>query len=82
MQITLSDEQVQLLRVFVERINSAHMDADCEPPGYSIEIGFGGPLGCDAVARCGPQSLDLGEVCVSPEQNNWIPTVAQPGQGD
>ena len=80
MQITLSDAQVRLLRDFVERINLAHMLADCEPPGYAIEIGFGGPLGCDAVAKCGPQSLELGEVSVFPEQNNWIPAVTEPNR--
>jgi hypothetical protein len=74
MQITLSAEQVRTLREFIGRINTEHMEAECQPPGYSIVIGFAGPLGCDAVAKCGSQSVDLGEVQVSPEQNNWSPT--------
>ena len=74
MQITLSAQQVQDLREFVAKIYTAHMEAECEPPGYSITIGFAGPLGSDAVAKCGTQTLDLGEVHVTPEQNSWMPT--------
>ena len=74
MQITFSASQTQLLREFVERVNLAHIAVECEPPGYSIVVDFAGPFSCNAEARCGPQSIDLGEVEVSPEQNNWIPT--------
>ena len=57
---------------FVGSINLAHMEADCEPPGYSIIIGFAGPLGCNAMAKCGPQSVELGEVhSMSSRLHSW-----------
>ena len=74
MQITLSAPQVQRLREFIAQISTAHLEAECEPPGYSITVSFAGPLGNDAAAQCGAHSLDLGEVQVSPEQNGWGPT--------
>lgn len=74
MQITISPAQVQLLRELVEPINLAHFNEECEPPGYSIVISFGGPYSNEAVCRCGNQSIDLGEVAVHPPQNAWTVT--------
>lgn len=74
MLITISPEQVQLLRELVEPINLAHFNEECEPPGYSILISFGGPYGNNAVGRCGNQTVDLGEVAVHPAQNAWTLT--------
>lgn len=74
MQITISPAQVQLLRELVEPINLAHFNEECEPPGYSIVISFGGPYGNEAVGRCGNQSIDLGAVAVHPPQNAWTVT--------
>jgi len=76
MQITLSDEQVKLLHDFIVPINHAHLDEQCEPPGYSIEISFAGPYGCDAVGRCGGRTVELGPVSVQPDQPHWAPTTA------
>ena len=73
-QITISPEQVQLLRELVEPINLAHFNEECMPPGYSILIAFGGPFGNDAVAQCGNQSVDLGELVVNPAQDAWTLT--------
>lgn len=73
MQITISPEQVQRLRELVEPINLAHLKEECEPPGFSILISFGGPYGNDAEARCGNQTVDLGEVGVMPAQLAWTP---------
>lgn len=74
MQITISPEQIDRLRALVEPVNVAHVDDGCEPPGYSIEISFGGPYGNSAVARCGNQTVDLGEVAVLPAQDAWTAT--------
>lgn len=74
MQITISPEQVQLLRELVEPINLAHVDEECEPPGYSISISFCGPYGNYAMGRCGNQTVDLGELVVHPAQNAWTLT--------
>jgi hypothetical protein len=74
MQITISPEQIQLLRELVEPVNLAHFNVECEPPGYSILISFGGPYGNDAVGRCGNQTVGLGEVLVHPAQDAWTVT--------
>lgn len=76
MQITLSPAQVKRLQDFIAPINLAHLEAECEPPGYSIEISFAGPFGCDAIGRCGQQTIELGAVSVDPDQPHWIPTAA------
>ena len=74
MMITISPQQIEHLRALVEPINLAHFNEECEPPGYSILISFGGPYGNVAVGRCGDQTVDLGEVGVHPAQNGWILT--------
>ena len=74
MHITISPEQVQLLRELVEPINLAHFNEECMPPGYSILISFCGPYGNDAVGKCGNQTVDLGEVAVHPTQDAWTVT--------
>lgn len=73
MQITISPEQVERVRALVAPINVAHFEEGCEPPGYSITVYFGGPYGISAEARCGSQSVDLGEVLVQPTQDAWVP---------
>jgi hypothetical protein len=76
MQITLSDAQVNRLHDFVATINLAHLHEDCEPPGFSVVILFGGPYGQFAEGTCGGQRIALGPVQVFPEQPHWAPTVA------
>lgn len=71
MLITISPEQVQLLRELVEPVNLAHFNEGCEPPGYSILISFGVPYGNDGVGQCGSRRVDLGEVVVHPAQHAW-----------
>lgn len=82
MLITISPEQIERVRALVEPINAAHFDEDCEPPGYSIHIWFGGPYGTSAEARCGNQTVDLGEVSVHPAQNAWTASDAAKGIAD
>ena len=64
MVITLSAEQQAQLFAWIQPITEAHVNADCEPPDYSIEIRMGGPYGSDAMAVCGSSRLDLGDVSV------------------
>jgi hypothetical protein len=71
MHITISPEQVALMRALVVPINCAHLDAECEPPGFTIAITFLGPYGNYAVGQCGQQTVDLGEVSVDPCQGGW-----------
>lgn len=71
MQITLSPEQVALMRAFIAPINAAHADAECEPPGFTITLSFVGPYGCFAEGQCGAHKVDLGEVEVTPFQGSW-----------
>lgn len=71
MQIIISAEQVALLRELVVPMNLAHLESDCEPPGFSIVISFVGPFGSFAMGQCGSQTVDLGEVEVQPIQGGW-----------
>lgn len=71
MQITLSPEQVALMRAFVAPINAAHVEEECEPPGFTIAVTFVGPYGNFAVGQCGAQTIDLGEVDTAPVQGSW-----------
>lgn len=71
MEIILSPEQVLLINSLVNPINIAHIDAGCEPPGFTIAISFLGPYGNDAVGQCGKQTVDLGEVTIRPPQSGW-----------
>lgn len=65
MVIALSAEQQNQLFIWLQPITQAHVNDECEPPGYSIEIRVAGPWGCDAVASCGSQRLELGGVSVT-----------------
>lgn len=84
MNIVISPEQVALLRSLVNPIFAAHVNAECEPPGYSISITFLGPYGSYASGHCGDSTVDLGEVSVQPEQAGWgltdeVPLLTPPG---
>lgn len=66
MVITLSAEQQAQLFAWLRPITEAHVNDGCEPPGYSLEIRVaGGIWGSDAMAICGSQRLDLGDVKVT-----------------
>lgn len=71
MIIEFSEQQVNLIRSFVEPVNVQHFSEDCEPPGFSIEIHFAGPYGQFAKVKCGNEKVDLGEVNVCPIQGGW-----------
>lgn len=73
MQITITPAQIASLRALLEPVFAAHIDADCELPGFSIRIDFSGPYGAHATGQCGNLTVDLGEVRVQPEQFNWGP---------
>ena len=65
MVITLSTKQQEQLFAWLSPITQAHVNDGCEPPEYSLEIRLAGPWGCDAMAICGSQKLDLGDVSVT-----------------
>lgn len=71
MVITLSPDQIARLRAMIEPINQAHLEAECEPPGYTLTISFAGPYGVSLEAQCGRQTIDLGDVDVYPMQSAW-----------
>jgi len=62
MVITLTIQQQAQLFAWLRPITKAHINDGCEPPGYSLEIRVAGPWGCDAMAICGSQRMDLGDV--------------------
>ncbi len=64
--ITLTAEQVKNANEFLGRINWAHLQEDCEPPGFDIVISVAGPFGQRAKILCGKQSIDIGDVAVEP----------------
>lgn len=65
MVITLSAEQQDQLFAWIRPVNEAHVNEGCEIPGYTLEIRVAGPWGSDAMAVCGSQRLDLGDVTVT-----------------
>lgn len=66
MVITLTVEQQNQLFVWLRPITETHINNGCEPPGYTLEIRIaGGIWGSDAMAICGSQRLDLGDVTVT-----------------
>lgn len=66
MIITLSAEQQDQLFAWLRPITEGHVNDDCMPPGYSLEIRVGGGIwGNDAMAICGSEKLDLGDVLVT-----------------
>lgn len=66
MIIYTTPEQDALLSNWYRAHVRAHAEAECEPPGYILEV----PLGnlahyeCPAIAVCGLSRLDIGEVRV------------------
>ena len=67
MIIRLSKQQQSDLFAWSGKINWAHFMEECEPPGYDLVI-FISHLGENyAEARCGPSTLELGEVDVTIE---------------
>ena len=69
--IVISPDQVALLRGLVDPIFAAHVNAECEPPGFTVSVSFLGPYGSFATGHCGNDSVDLGEVLLQPEQAGW-----------
>ena len=70
MIIALSHEQQNRLLEWMKSITKAHVDSDCMPPGYVLEISFDGAFGADACAVSGSSRLQLGEVEVSLSSGN------------
>ncbi|MFO1517574.1 MAG: hypothetical protein U1F22_11690 [Lysobacterales bacterium] len=63
LQIVLSPQQTTFLLDWAAKIAQQHSEADCEPPGYTLEINVGArPYRSVAHAKCGSLALDLGEV--------------------
>ncbi len=67
MIIRLSNQQKDDLSKWISKINWAHFAEECEPPGYDLVISISHVGINSAEARCGPQTLDLGDVDVSDE---------------
>lgn len=64
MIIRLSNQKQSELLAWSAKINWAHFEEECEPPGYELAI-FISHIGENyAEARCGSKTLDLGEVDV------------------
>lgn len=64
MHIRLSREQTKSLLKWARKITTAHIDADCEPPGYDLHIAIGGGYPSSVEAISGSSRLDLGDVDV------------------
>lgn len=62
MVITLSREQQTKLLLWARQITASHVDDDCMPPSYTLEIEIGGGLEDVACARCGSSRIELGAV--------------------
>ena len=60
--IQLSDDQAARLLAWIRQINLAHHQEECVPPGFDLVVTFSGPFGEWAEARCGGNTLDLGDV--------------------
>lgn len=67
MIIRLSKQQQIDLLEWSAKINWAHFDEECIPPGYDLVISVSHIEESWAEARCGSQILDLGEVDVTIE---------------
>jgi hypothetical protein len=66
MQITLSPEQEQRLRIWIIQQNAAHWNADAEPPGYELVIdSLASPWGCEVSAVDGSNRMSLGTVALT-----------------
>ena len=62
MVITLTLEQQKKLLAWAGAITEAHVNAECEPPGYTLEIDVASPWSPDARAVCGNSVVELGDV--------------------
>jgi hypothetical protein len=67
MIIHFSKQQQDDLSAWIGKINWAHFAEECEPPGYDLVISISHVGINSAEARCGSQTLDLGDVDVSNE---------------
>ena len=64
MHIRLSREQTKSLLEWAGKITAAHVEADCEPPGYYLHIAVGGGYPSSIEAISGSGRLDLGDIDV------------------
>lgn len=64
MHIKLDPGQTDRLLGWAGKHAAAEVEAGCEPSGYDLVIGVGGPYGCSVEARQGRAALDLGEAQV------------------
>ena len=62
MVITFTLEQQNKLLAWARAITKGHVDADCEPPGYTLHIDVGAPWSPEARAVCGTHEIELGDV--------------------
>lgn len=62
LHICLSREQTACLLEWVGKITTAHVEADCEPPGYYLRIAVGAGYPSSIEATSGSSRLDLGDV--------------------
>jgi len=63
MVVRLTPDQTEQLMAWAGEITEAHVNADCEPPGYRlvVEVWAGGP---EATAHSGGDVLELGDVAI------------------
>jgi len=64
LHIVLSPQQTRLVLEEASRDAHAHWESDCEPCGYTIEVGILPGIETVAKAKVGNQVLDLGEVAI------------------
>lgn len=64
MHIKLSTEQTERLLEWVREWSAPHWEADCEPPGYGLEITVLGGWPPWAAVNCGNVTRDLGCVAI------------------
>ena len=62
MHICLSREQTTCLLAWSRKITTAHVEADCEPPGYYLKVSVGAGFPSSIEATSGSSRLDLGDV--------------------
>lgn len=64
MHIRLSREQTESLLEWAGKITTAHVEADCEPPGYCLQVSIGAGYPSCVEAISGSVRYDLGDVDV------------------
>lgn len=69
--ISLSATQISKINDWMGKINVAHLNEECLPPGFEIVISFAGPFGHWADAVCEDKKLELGEVEITPPPMGW-----------